>query len=186
MSNLDPFRTSTRLVLGVIAWLVVLLVGALVAPDPSEAKRKKARKDNSAIYVKSTSFSMTNPDQKRRSAVTCGGGKTVVPLGGGAFTRPTPDGDGEGVYPHSYERLGAQAGFHVTPVLYDPSPGDTTPRSVTMQVVCGPKSSHITPVRSTVYVQPGENRTAEATCPGKRRLFAGGFQRTNFVSRGGI
>lgn len=54
-----------------------------------------------------------------------------------------------------------------------------------MQVVCGPKSTHITPVRATVYVQPGQNRTAQATCPGKRRLFAGGFQRTNFVTRGG-
>jgi hypothetical protein len=34
---------------------------------------------------------------------------------------PLPN-EGEGVYQHSYERLGAQSGFHTTPVLYDPFP----------------------------------------------------------------
>lgn len=100
------------------------------------------------------------------------------------LTNPTPAEDGEGVYPHSYERLGAQRGWHVTPVLYDPSPGTAT-YSVTLQVVCGPKTRHVVPSRRTVYVRPGQTKTATATCPGKRRLFGGGFQRTNFVSRGG-
>ena len=48
--------------------------------------------------------------------MVCPGGKTVTPLGGGMSTSPEPGPDGEGVYPHSYERLGAQRGFHVTPV----------------------------------------------------------------------
>ena len=160
------------------------LLAALVLPAATDAK-PRGKKDAGGVFISSTSFSMTKPDEKRRSAVTCPGGKTVVPLGGGMSTSPAPGPDGEGVYPHSYERLGAQRGFHVTPVLYDPSPGQTTPRRVTMQVVCGPKSSHIVPVRNTVYVQPGETETARATCPGGRRLFAGGFQRTNFVTRGG-
>jgi len=34
-------------------------------------------------------------------------------------------------------------------------------------------------------VPSGETRTAVATCPGNRQLFAGGFQRTDFTSRGG-
>ena len=161
--------------------LAPLLV-VLLAPGPGLAAKRSA---GDGIFVQSTTFRMTEPDEKRRNAVVCPGGKTVTPLGGGMSTDPQPGPDGEGVYPHSYERLGAQRGFHVTPVLYDPSPAQTTPRDVTLQVVCGPKSSHIAPIRSTVYVNPGETKTAEATCPGKRRLFSGGFQRTNFVTRGG-
>ena len=153
----------------------------LLAPAASGAARKSA----DGTFVQTTTFRMSEPDEKRRGAVVCPGGKTVTPLGGGMSTSPAPGPDGEGVYPHSYERLGAQRGFHVTPVLYDPSPAHTTPRDVTLQVVCGPKSSHIAPIRNTVYVNPGETKTAEATCPGKRRLFSGGFQRTNFVTRGG-
>jgi hypothetical protein len=166
--------SSARLALALSA--VLLLV-----PAASGAARKSAE----GTFVQTTTFRMSEPDEKRRGAVVCPGGKTVTPLGGGMTTSPEPGPDGEGVYPHSYERLGAQRGFHVTPVLYDPSPAHTTPRDVTLQVVCGPKSSHIAPIRNTVYVVPGETKTAEATCPGKRRLFSGGFQRTNFVTRGG-
>jgi hypothetical protein len=36
-----------------------------------------------------------------------------------------------------------------------------------------------------VFVKPGETRTAVATCPGRRHLFSGGFQRTDFISTGG-
>jgi hypothetical protein len=38
---------------------------------------------------------------------------------------------------------------------------------------------------STVFVAPGQTRTAVATCPRGNRLLAGGFQRTNFITRGG-
>jgi hypothetical protein len=173
--------------LSILAGLALAaLLACLVFPQAGEAKRGGAKRYAAGgVFLETTTFRMTRPDEKRRSAVTCPGGKTVVPLGGGMTTSPGPASDGEGVYPHSYERLGAQRGFHVTPVLYDPSPGKTTPRDVTMQVVCAPKSTHIVPVRNTVYVDPGKTKTARATCPGQRRLFAGGFQRTNFVSRGG-
>ena len=40
---------------------------------------------------------------------------------------PPTGADGEGIYPHSYERLGAQRGWHISVVLLDPSPASTTP-----------------------------------------------------------
>ena len=46
--------------------------------------------------------------------------------------------------------------------------------------ICAVSSPH-----STVFVGPGETRTAVATCPRGNKLLAGGFQRTNFVTRGG-
>src|SRR4051795_11127846 len=96
-----------------------------------------------------------------------------------------PGADGEGVYPHSDERLGVQRGWHVTPVLYAPTVQRSASRSVTLQVVCGPRLGPVSSPHSTVFVSPGETRTATATCPPGNRLLAGGFQRTNFVSRGG-
>jgi hypothetical protein len=98
---------------------------------------------------------------------------------------PGPTSDGEGIYPHSYERLGVQHGYHSTVVLFDPTPGSTQSRSVTMQVACAHKQKHVTPPHKTVYVNPGETKTAIATCPGRRHLFGGGFQRTDFIARGG-
>jgi hypothetical protein len=97
---------------------------------------------------------------------------------------PTPDETGEGVYPHSYERLGVQHGYHVTPVLFDQTSG-TRSYTVTVQVACSQKQKHVTPPHKTVYVNPGETKTAVATCPGRRHLFGGGFQRTDFVGPGG-
>ena len=43
----------------------------------------------------------------------------------------------------------------------------------------------MTPPHSTKYVKPGKTKTVIATCPGRRHLFGGGFQRTDFISRGG-
>ena len=43
----------------------------------------------------------------------------------------------------------------------------------------------MTPPHQTKYVKPGQTKTVVARCPGRRHLFAGGFQRTDFVSRGG-
>jgi hypothetical protein len=100
-------------------------------------------------------------------------------------TSPTPGGDGEGAYPHSYERLGAQRGWHVNPVMIDPSPGQTTPREVTVQVLCGRGVVQSSGPRKTVFLTPGQTKTAVARCPGKLKLFSGGFQRTNFRTPGG-
>ena len=179
----SPTPWERSFVLSAAATLV--LAGAvllsLTAPPAAGAKGRGA----AGVFIESTTFTMSRTDEKRRSTVGCPGGKTVIPLGGGMVSTPPPGEDGEGVYPHSFERLGAQGGWHVTPVFYDPSPQSATPRAVTLQVFCGPKTITSFPVRRTVYVQPGEEKESSVTCPGERRLFGGGFQRTNFVTRGG-
>src|SRR4051812_14874229 len=128
-------------------------------------------------------FNLSSADQKRRLTVGCRG--RSLPLGGGMTGEPEPTPDGEGIYPHSYERLGQQHGWHVTAVLFDPSHTDTQSHNVILQVICGPRVRHVTPPHTTVFVPAGQTREAIATCPGKRQLFAGGFQRTDFTSRGG-
>jgi hypothetical protein len=132
-----------------------------------------------ALSMQSQTYAMSGTDAKQRLTVRCPG-KKQLPYSGGMATDPLGPG-GEGVYPHSYERLGVQRGWHVTPVLY----GGSASRSVTLQVVCGPRLGPVSSPHSTVFVGPGETRTATATCPRGNRLLAGGFQRTNFVTRGG-
>jgi hypothetical protein len=97
-----------------------------------------------------------------------------------------PGPDGEGIYPHSFERLGAQRGFHVSAVLYDATHGSTTPRNITIQAVCarGQIPQNPTP-HKTVFIKPGETKSATARCPKGQQLITGGFQRTNFASDGG-
>ena len=97
---------------------------------------------------------------------------------------PPPGADGEGVYPHIFERIGIQQGWHVTPVLLDATP-PTTPRTVTVQAVCGPDPGKVAAVRAPVQVNPGQAQSAVATCPAGRHLISGGFQQTNFTSKGG-
>jgi hypothetical protein len=166
-----------------LALLVVLLVGVLAASAlGSGAHTSKARVAGS-VTVRSKTFTLNRPDQKQRLTVGCPGRQR--PLGGGMTSSPPPSGGGEGVYPHSYERLGVQGGWHVTAVLYDPDHGSTQARNVTLQVACGPRLGHVTPPHKTTYVKPGQTKTVVATCPGRRHLFSGGFQRTDFTSRGG-
>jgi hypothetical protein len=129
------------------------------------------------------SFGISGANAKQRLTVGCPG--RLVPLGGGMTSSPAPSSDSEGVYPHSYERLGVQHGFHSTVVLFDPSPESTTSRQVTLQVACARKQKHVTPPHKTTYVSPGQTKTVVATCPGRRHLFGGGFQRTDFTGRGG-
>ena len=131
------------------------------------------------LTLKSQTYVMSGTDAKQRLTVRCPG-KKQLPYSGGMHTDPVGP-SGEGVYPHSYERLGVQRGWHVTPVLY----GGSASRSVTLQVVCGPRLGPVSSPHSTVFVGPGQTRTAVATCPRGNRLLAGGFQRTNFVTRGG-
>jgi hypothetical protein len=132
-----------------------------------------------ALSMQSQTYVISGTDAKERLTVRCPG-KRQLPYSGGMLTDPVGP-DGEGVYPHSYERLGVQRGWHVTPVLY----GGSGSRSVTLQVVCGPRLGPVSSPHSTVFVAPGQTRTAVATCPRGNRLLAGGFQRTNFVTRGG-
>jgi hypothetical protein len=135
-----------------------------------------------ALTLQTRTFQMSGTDAKERLTVKCPG-KKKLPYSGGMVTDPLGP-NGEGIYPHSYERLGVQRGWHVTPVFYAPTAGAAT-RSVTLQVVCGPRLGPVSSPHATVFVGPGQSRTAVATCPRGNRLFAGGFQRTNFVTRGG-
>ena len=160
-----------------IAFTLLLACGALLALAAAPGAEAKS------VTYKHKSFSLDGANAKRRLTVRCPG--HLVPLGGGMSGFPSPGSDGEGVYPHSYERLGVQHGYHSTVVLFDPSPQSTTARTVTLQVACARKQKHVTPPHTTVYVNPGQTKTAVATCPGNRRLFGGGFQRTDFTARGG-
>jgi hypothetical protein len=164
--------------LPIVALLTLLLFGARA--DAQTAQVAALRGKNFSIWIKH--FSLSSRDQKQRFTVGCPG--RALPLGGGMVGDPAPLSDGQGVYPHSYERLGVQHGWHVTAVLYTPL-GNPQPHDVTLQVVCAPRVAHVTPPHRTVFVPAGQTRSAVATCPGRRQLFAGGFQRTDFTSRGG-
>jgi hypothetical protein len=136
------------------------------------------------VRIVSRTFKMSAPDQLTRHEVICPG--KAYPIGGGMAVNLPPGPDGEGIYPHSEERLGAQRGFHVSAVLYDLSRGSTTPRQLTIQTVCarGLISQNPSP-HKTVFIKPGETRSATARCPKGQQLVTGGFQRTNFASDGG-
>jgi hypothetical protein len=163
-----PLRAWWAICLG----LAILLSGLAAHHWTSSAK---------ALVLQSQSFQLSGADAKDRLTVRCPG-KRSLPLSGGMHTDPVGI-DGEGVYPHSYERLGVQHGWHVTPVLFDPSP--SAARTVTLQVLCGPRLGPVSSPHSTVFVRPGQSQTATATCPRGTRLFSGGFQRTNFITVGG-
>ncbi len=133
--------------------------------------------------IASKSFRMKGANETQRLAVNCPPG--LRPLGGGMIMKPTVGSDGEGVYPHSYERLGVQGGWHVSATLIDPTPKDTTPRRVTLQTVCAANFSSATPSpHRTVFILPGETKSVTATCPADQYLFSGGFQRTDFRNFG--
>jgi hypothetical protein len=136
------------------------------------------------LQLVSQTFNMSAPDQLTRHEVLCPGGK--YPIGGGMTVSLPPGPDGEGIYPHSYERLGAQRGFHISAVLYDASHASTTPRKITVQAVCarGLVPQNPSP-HKTVFLLPGQTKSAIARCPKGQQLVTGGFQRTNFASDGG-
>jgi hypothetical protein len=121
-------------------------------------------------------------DATRRSEVLCPDG--THPLGGGMFNATPLGEDGEGIYPHSYERLGAQGGFHVTATLIDPSQDATASHRGVLQVVCGMGLVPSASPHATTYVHRHETGTATAHCPDGTQVFSGGFQRTNFTTPG--
>jgi hypothetical protein len=138
----------------------------------------------SGVQIVAESFKMSAPDQLTRHEALCPG--KSYPIGGGSVVNVPPGPDGEGIYPHSYERLGAQRGFHVSPVLFDANWSSTTPRTITLQAVCarGLIPQNPTP-HKTVFIKPGDTKSATARCPKGQQLITGGFQRTNFASDGG-
>ena len=179
MPKQGRFRTAS-IAASLLAVLLCALLVSAAAGSGSQAPTARVAK---SVRVVERSFQLTRPDQKERLTVGCPGHS--MPLGGGMSSYPPPGAGGEGVYPRSYERLGVQRGWHVTAVLFDPTPRRTQGRDVTLQVACGPKIGHVTPPHTTKFVKPGRTKTAIATCPGRRHLFSGGFQRTNFTSQGG-
>jgi hypothetical protein len=173
--------TGRKFALGLALLLLACTVFALGRlPGGSEAAAKATAHASGAITYKQKTFSIGGANSKRRLVVRCP--RRLVPLGGGMTSFPLPGADGEGVYPHSYERLGVQHGYHSTVVLFDPSPSSTQARNVTLQVACARKQKHVTPPHKTVYVNPGQTKTAVATCPGRRHLFGGGFHGGDYVT----
>jgi hypothetical protein len=165
------------LLLAVAAALLIALLGS----GHADAAKPSTSKGKYSITTKT--FTISQPNDGQRLVVLCPGKRE--PLGGGMITSP-PAADGEGIYPHSYERLGQQSGYHITVILYDPSPGQTQARSVTLQVVCGPKYGKVQDPHTTLDLGPNDTKQAIAKCSGKRVLIGGGYQRTNFTHQGGI
>jgi hypothetical protein len=155
----------------------------LVGKNRGENTAKLNRGPLRALTMANKSFNVRSANRRLRFEAVCPG--KSYPLGGG-FTSPsaTLPTDPEGIYPHSYERLGAQRGWHITAWLFDPT-NDGASRSMTVQVVCGkglvPESSP----HSTTFVRPGETKTVTSRCPGGQVLMSGGFQRTDFLDDGG-
>ena len=140
------------------------------------------------LTAATSGFRMDSVDETARFEVHCPGGTS--PLGGGMVNATPLGSDGEGIYPHSYERLGVQRGFHVTATLIDPSTARTTPRRGLLQVICGQGLVPTASPHETTFVRRHGTGTVTARCPEGTRLFSGGFQRTNFttpgISYGGI
>ena len=179
-SGMSAGLSSTRLIRCAALLLAALLFISLFA---ARADAQIASKAGGKVAIALKNFTISGSDRKQRLTVGCPG--RTLPLGGGMTATPPPGLLGGGIYPHSYERLGVQHGWHVTIVAYDPTGIDNDPYTVTLQAICAPRVKHVTPPHTTVWVAPGQTRTAVATCPGRRQLFAGGFQRTDFTSRGG-
>jgi hypothetical protein len=129
-------------------------------------------------------FRLDQPEQQGRLDILCPG--KGYPLGGGLIVHPLSNPDGEGLYPHSYERLGAQRGYHISVILFDGNPASTTARQATIQVVCARGLIPANPSpHKTVFIKQGEHRSATARCPKGQYLVTGGFQRTDFGADGG-
>jgi hypothetical protein len=136
------------------------------------------------VRIVSESFKISKPDHVIRQERLCPG--KTYPIGGGMSVDVPPGPDGEGAYPHSFERLGAQRGFHVSVVLYDATWDATATRNVTVQAVCARgQIPHNPSPHKTVFILPGQTKSATARCPKGQQLISGGFQRTNFASDGG-
>jgi hypothetical protein len=71
-------------------------------------------------------------------------------------------------------------------VLFDSTWASTAPRNITIQALCarGQFPQNPTP-HKTVFILPGQTKSAVARCPKGQQLITGGFQRTNFASDGG-
>jgi LPXTG-motif cell wall-anchored protein len=157
----------------------VYLAGGKKPDEESQAAGLGPLRDPTAA---TKDFRMGEAHGTSRFDVLCPGDSH--PLGGGMVNVTPIAADGEGAYPHSYERLGAQSGFHVTPTLVDPSPESTASRRLELQIVCATGLVPSASPHETTYVPRHETASATAQCPEGTKIFAGGFQRTNFTTPG--
>jgi hypothetical protein len=179
-----PGRPAARIWLIALAAVLAALAWTVAPARPAGATGAATASTRArGLELVTQSYRLTRANEIPRLTAQCPGSK--VPFGGGMTSSPDPGADGEGAYPQSYERLGVQHGWHITAVLYDPSAGSTTPRDVTVQVVCARKFGHVTPPHTNVHLNPGQTKSPVARCPGHRRLIGGGFQRTDFTANGG-
>src|SRR4029453_4965835 len=156
----------------------VRIQGHKGAPTPGLARTLRN------LTLAARSYNLNKPDTAPRLEVLCPRG--TYPVGGGRIQNPDVGPGGEGVYPHSYERLGAQLGFHISAVVLDPGGGHTTMREVRVQALCGRGVIPATPTpHKTVWIRSGQTKTVTAHCPKGQLLVSGGFQRTNFRADGG-
>jgi hypothetical protein len=165
-----------------ILFCICLAGLTVIGPSSVAAKRHYRGFGPRKFSLVQQSFNLSEADSNQRLVALCPGRST--PYGGAMYASPGPSATGEGVYPHSYERLGIQHGWHVSAVLFDPKPPATS-RTVTVQVICGPWAGRMIAVHQTVFVGAGGSGDAIATCPRGTRIFSGGFQRTDFTSVGG-
>jgi hypothetical protein len=154
----------------------------LVGKNRGENTAKLNRGPLRALTTANKSFSVRSANRRLRFDAVCPG--KSYPLGGGLVSNPGIGTDGEGIYPHSYERLGAQRGWHITAWLFDPT-GNGASRQMTVQVICGKGLVPMTSPHSTTFVRPGETKTVTSRCRGGQVLMSGGFQRTDFLNDGG-
>jgi hypothetical protein len=160
-------------------------LAALLGPGLAPAKKSKAKVRNPGHLVLGTqSYTLDKVDDRTRMTVSCPGSKE--PYGGGFLTSPLPA-EGQGIYPNSYERLGAQSGYHITGNLINPVKAPVVPRTLTLQVICGKKIGPISSPHTFKQLGPGDGPVAlTAKCPKNQSLIGGGYQQTNGVTDAGV
>ena len=156
---------------------LVQLIGGAGASAKPEAHASKS------VTYKQRTFSLSGANAKRRLTVRCPG--RLVPLGGGMTSSPPPRPTARGSTPTP------TSGSESSTATTAPS-CSSTPRRTARRLAASPSRSPAPASRSTSRLRtrpstsvPGETKTAVATCPGRRHLFGGGFQRTDFTARGG-
>jgi len=158
----------------------IKILGGKKGKDPAIAHNRGPLR-NVSLVTRGTRI--TQPNNRVRLEAKCPG--RTFPLGGGFVSNPALEPNGEGVYPHSFERLGAQRGFHVTAWYYTRDGRDKGRIGVGVQVVCGLGLAPLTAPHATTFTKPGETKTVTARCPSGQYLLSGGFQRTDFLGPGG-
>jgi hypothetical protein len=75
---------ASRPAVALLSALALLVAGIYLIAGASDAQARGP----GAVFVKSTSFTMSQADQKRRSTVRCPRSKRIIPLGGGMYSSP--------------------------------------------------------------------------------------------------